>query len=237
MAVLDGDSMEIETAFGVEEVRLEGINTPERDECWGDEARSASIDLTQGSDVLLAGSERDQYGRLIGFVWVDGELLNLRLIERGAAIAIVFDHAYLDEFLDAEESAFSAGAGLWALDACGPRSDARIAIRTVEFDPPGRDYENPNEEIVVLVNDGDAVAMAGWVLRDESTAHRYSFPSDFVLGAGDAVAIHAGCGDDGGDHLYWCASDAVWSNGGDTALLLDPNGNVVDRYRFSGYLG
>ncbi len=70
--------------------------------------------------------------------------------------------------------------------------------------------------------------------RDESSQNRYRFPHGFLVGAGETVAVHTGCGDDGPADLYWCAGNPVWNNGGDTALLLDPAGNVAARLRYPG---
>jgi hypothetical protein len=72
------------------------------------------------------------------------------------------------------------------------------------------------------------------MLRDESSEHRYRFPRGTRLRPGEQVTVHTGCGDDGAGDLYWCKNGPVWNNGGDTALLLDPAGNVGGRLRYSG---
>ena len=54
----------------------------------------------------------------------------------------------------------------------------------------------------------------------------------FQLGPSDGVRVFSGCGEPTGARLFWCDGAAVWSNGGDTAYLLDSHGNVVDRYAF-----
>jgi hypothetical protein len=35
-------------------------------------------------------------------------------------------------------------------------------------------------------------------------------------------------GTDTATELYWCNNSEVWNNDGDTAVLLDPSGNIVD---------
>jgi micrococcal nuclease len=234
--VLDGDSLEIEIGGTVEEVRLLGINTPEREECHDGPAREAAIALTDAGEIAVddAGG-RDRYGRLLAYVYADGSLVNLELLESGAAIALSNDHPLLDTFLEAEERAFSHGIGMWAVDACGDPGDAPVAISVIEYDPRGPDEDNLEDEYVSLVNDGAAAAdLEGWTLRDESSTHRYSFPGGFTLGSGDEVRVRTGCGNDDHNDLFWCERDPVWSNGGDTVLLLDRSGNVVDRYRYFG---
>lgn len=74
--------------------------------------------------------------------------------------------------------------------------------------------------------------MGGWVLKDESATHRYNFPSGFALGVGAEVRVFTGCGSDSATELYWCNSGAVWNNSGDTAFLLDKNGNIHDEYPY-----
>jgi hypothetical protein len=44
--------------------------------------------------------------------------------------------------------------------------------------------------------------------------------------------VHTGCGTDTTAGLYWCSGGAIWNNSGDTAFLLDPNGNIHDRYGY-----
>jgi hypothetical protein len=68
--------------------------------------------------------------------------------------------------------------------------------------------------------------MTGWTLRDESSTHRYVF-GDLQLPPDAVVRVRSGCGEDRGFDLVWCASDPVWNNAGDTALLQDAAGNIV----------
>ena len=96
-------------------------------------------------------------------------------------------------------------------------------------DAAGNDHENKNDEWVDLTNTGTtAVDMTGWVLKDESSTHRYRFPSVFTLEEGAEVRVFTGCGTDTVAELYWCSSSAVWNNDGDTAFILDDAGNIVD---------
>ena len=102
-------------------------------------------------------------------------------------------------------------------------------------DPPGPDEDDLNGEWVLLGNLGDQDAdLTGWVLRDESSQHRYRFPAGTILHPGEQVTVHTGRGVDAYGDLYWGKDGAVWNNGGDTAILLDPQGNVAGRLRYSG---
>ena len=101
-------------------------------------------------------------------------------------------------------------------------------MAAVEANPPGPDENDLNGEWVLLENRGGASAdLETWVLRDESSVNRYAFPPGTLLEPGETLAVYSGCGSDDAGSLYWCASGPVWNNGGDTALLLDPQGNVA----------
>src|SRR6188472_3699291 len=73
--VIDGDTIRVANA-GVEEVvRLVGINTPEHDECWSDEATAALAEVLGTGPVRMERdvSDRDQYGRLLRYVMTPEE--------------------------------------------------------------------------------------------------------------------------------------------------------------------
>lgn len=234
--VTDGDTLVVEVGGREERVRLIGINTPERGECFADEATAALAGLVEGGEVRLVvdQSDRDDYGRLLRDVYVGDTFVNEDLVRDGFALANRYepDVAHAGELEAAQAEAEAAGRGLWAPDACG-RPDAAAAVvvvEEIEADPPGDDTLDPNAEYVVVRNTGDgAVDLTGWGIKDESASHRFAFPDGFSLAAGAAVTVHTGCGADTGTDLFWCnEGSAVWNNDGDTAFLLDPSGNVVD---------
>jgi endonuclease YncB( thermonuclease family) len=233
--VLDGDSLEAVVDGETVEIRLLGVNAPERGECWSDRARSALEGLLAAGPVWLqdAGGT-DRFGRILGYLFTPESFVNRSRLEDGDAIALTVDHPELAEFLATEEEAFRSGRGWWAADACGPSGPFNVAITAADYDAPGPDDENLNGERIVVANRGSDIDVGGWVLRDESSSHRYRFPIGTTIPAGGTVVIRTGCGDDRDGEYYWCAGGSVWSNGGDTVLLLDDLGNVVDRYRYTG---
>ena len=78
------------------------------------------------------------------------------------------------------------------------------------------------------------MAISGWVLRDESSSNRLTFPSGTVLAPGDTVTVVTGCDGGPSDAIYWCNDAPVWSNGGDTAIVSDTLGNAVIWYTYDG---
>lgn len=234
--VIDGDTFDVRLVDGtIDRVRIIGINSPERGECFADAATDALADLVSGHDVDLVAdrSDRDRFDRLLRYVEVDGADVGEALVRAGAAVVRVSapDEAREAALTTAQAEARDAGRGLWAPDACGSVDPSAAALRIAELrlDADGDDASNPNDEWVALENDGaEPVDLAGWGVRDESASHRFAFPDGFVLGPGATVRVRSGCGDPTPTDLFWCESgSAIWNNDGDTAFLLDPSGNVA----------
>ncbi len=234
VTVRDGDSLVVDIGDLAEvEVRLIGINAPESDECHGAAARAALESLVAGADLTVQrdGDDRDQYGRLLRYLFADGDLVNAALVRDGHALAVHGLHSRRDEFLALDDAAYRQGRGMWASDACGAPPPDGPRLTDAAWDPPGNDAEQPEREWVEITNQSDQdVAMDGWLLRDESSQHRFTFPAGFTLHPMETVRVHSGCGEPATGHLWWCTG-AVWSNGGDTAILQDGDGTVADRLR------
>lgn len=237
----DGDSFEVEwidlppPEITRAEVRLLGLNAPEAEACFGRDARLVLQDLIAGQEILveIVETEDGGSGRQISNVWAGNVLLNLAMVEAGAALALSDGGPHGALIAQAQSEAKAAGRGLWT--TCD--ADADVVILDLRSDARGRDDFNPNGEWIEIANLGTTpVDMTGWGVRDESTRHRYEFPDGFVLGADDFVRIGSGCEWDDNDEnvdLFWCAWDPVWNNSGDTAFLVDAAGLFVDEWSYS----
>lgn len=119
--VIDGDTIEIE---GGQKVRYIGMNTPETVDprkpvqCFGLEASKKNKELVVGKMVRLEKdiTDRDQYNRLLRYVWAGETFVNLELVKQGFANSVTFppDIKYQKEFLAAEKEAKEASRGLWS---------------------------------------------------------------------------------------------------------------------------
>ncbi|HEY5890009.1 MAG TPA: lamin tail domain-containing protein [Acidimicrobiia bacterium] len=232
--IADGDTIQVDTENGVVEVRLLGINTPENDECYGEESLEYLVDNLKGTTVGLQLSGEDQFGRALASVWQEDELINLTLVSNGHAIALTpeVSDPYSSILLEAEQLAFDSGEGLWSPVACGgvgEVADVRFDIDASQFNPPGPDDDALDDEYIVIVNDGsEAIQLKGWTLRDESSRNRLAFDGSVTLASGERLTIASGCSTDPG----WCGTTPIWNNDGDMALLLDEAGRVVARARY-----
>ena len=234
LGITDGDTIDVVRGDGsTDTVRLIGVNAPERGECWAPEAArvlEALASSGEGIGMSIDESDRDQFGRLLRYLWLGSLSINEELVRRGAAISRRYppDTALAERLEAAQDDAMSAGLGLWAPDACGPSVDAELRFGEWRPDAAGNDNENLNDEWIRIQNEGDGVVdLTGWGIRDESASNRFAFPSEFTLIPGEVVTVYSGCGEDFGTDLYWCSvGSAIWNNDGDTAFLTDPSGNT-----------
>jgi hypothetical protein len=81
-----------------------------------------------------------------------------------------------------------------------------------------------SNETVVIENQGRALSLAGWTLRDQQ-GNVYLFPN-LYLGTGSRVHVHTQAGQNQPDHLYWGLSDPAWGESGDTIVLADQQGVI-----------
>jgi micrococcal nuclease len=236
LSITDGDTIEVRRADGTTaRVRLIGTNSPESGECHGPESTLVLAALIpSGSLVGLTQdvSDVDAFDRLLRYLWVGSMSVNEETVRRGAALSRHYppDTAMSGRLDEAQDAAREAELGIWSPTACGSRAEASLTIADIVFDAPGNDGDNLNGEWISIRNDGaTAIDLTGWGIKDESATHRYEFPTSYTLAPSESVTVFTGCGEDFGSELFWCnVGSAVWNNSGDTAFLLDPNGNAHD---------
>jgi micrococcal nuclease len=124
VSVVDGDTVRVRIAGREEPVRYIGIDTPESvipgetPECFGEEAARLNGRLVEGETVrLVFGRERrDQYDRLLAYVYVGERLVNAEILRRGYArtLAIAPNTDFADRFARLQQAAANAGRGLWS---------------------------------------------------------------------------------------------------------------------------
>ena len=123
--VVDGDTIKVRTANGVDTVRYIGMDTPETKkpgtpvQCFGKRASHENERLVAGQQVrLVVGREpRDRYGRLLAYVYRrrDGAFVNERLLAGGFArtLTIAPNDRYATRFAAVQARARAARTGLW----------------------------------------------------------------------------------------------------------------------------
>ena len=245
--VTDGDTLKVLLDGATVEVRLLGINAPEFDECWGAESQRHLALLVENHDILLVeggdGTGIDPFGRLLRYVYIETTgapiYVNAAMVKTGNAVGLQDGSDVAPGFKSAEARAFQSGYGMWQTFACGDNEGVggdRPVVRVSElaFDPEGPDETSLGDEYVTIINEGyDIVEISGWTLRDESTSNRFTFGPNIILDPGDQITVVTGCDGGPAGSTYWCSDQAVWSNGGDTAMIMDTLGNAVVWYTYT----
>lgn len=112
--VIDGDTIKLKDG---KIVRLIGINAPEINENCYKEAREKLKSLVGGKEIRLEKdlTERDSYGRLLRYIFVDDLFVNSEMIRSGYAkfIEVGNNKKYSDLFLEMENKAKRAKRCIW----------------------------------------------------------------------------------------------------------------------------
>ena len=121
----DGDTLEISKRIrGTTTVRLIGVDTPETVdpdepvEPFGMEASAYTKDALKGRRVRLEIGQdpKDDYGRLLAYLWTEGGMFNEDLLARGYGRLMIIEpnDAYEGCLTAAEHAAKGEELGLWA---------------------------------------------------------------------------------------------------------------------------
>lgn len=157
VSVIDGDTLEVLVRGQQARIRLIGMDAPETNQgplCYGSEAKAKVAELLEpvGGQLLLEKdvSETDRYGRLLRYVWHQGEgdpvMLNLEMVKEGYARAATFppDVKYEAAFLQAERDARERQLGLWG--ECSPTATLPTASATADAQVSPTAQQTPASE-------------------------------------------------------------------------------------------
>lgn len=113
--IIDGDTFEVESG---EKVRMIGINTPEISDIFGQEAKRHLSDLIENKIVELQtdniSKDRDQYNRLLRYVFMDDVDINKKMISDGFAFAFLKYHfSKSKEYKNTQIQARETNNGIW----------------------------------------------------------------------------------------------------------------------------
>jgi micrococcal nuclease len=128
LRVVDGDTIEVSLDGVKEKIRLIGIDTPEsvhpdaaRNVPYGKIATAFTKEHLDGQTVGLEFDvqERDQYGRVLAYVYLGDVMFNKLLVDEGHASVSTYppNVKYVDLFTEAQTAAREAGKGQWSYAA------------------------------------------------------------------------------------------------------------------------
>ncbi|MCL5071345.1 MAG: thermonuclease family protein [Actinobacteria bacterium] len=224
--VIDGDTFVLSNN---EHVRLIGINTPESERYFYEEAKEVLEFLVLNKNVRLEKDveDKDAYGRLLRYVYLENLFVNLEMIKRGFANVFTFppNIKYTDKFIEAEREARKNEIGLWE------KSNSSNIEINIKYDAEGDDRINLNGEYVVFKNNNNYnINLVGWTVKDLST-NIYDFRK-MIFKSGSSLILFSGNGSDLENKLYWNSTKPIWNNDHDTLYLRDYDGLLVELYNY-----
>ena len=122
--VVDGDTIVVKYDGVDEKVRLIGVDTPESVHPNETKNTEEGIKTSEYTKQRLTGKtveleldvqERDKYGRILAYVYVDGEMYNKELLKLGYAKLATYppNVKYVDDFTKLQKEARENKVGLW----------------------------------------------------------------------------------------------------------------------------
>lgn len=123
--VVDGDTFIINYNGKEERVRLIGVDTPESVHPNESKNTEEGIKVSDYTKQMLTGkyveieldvSQRDKYGRLLVYAYLDGEMYNKTLLEKGYARIATYppNVKYVEDFTRIQKEARENKVGLWS---------------------------------------------------------------------------------------------------------------------------
>ena len=212
--IIDGDTVEVNGSS----VRFLGMNTPERGEFYYLEAKEFLEELILNKTVRLESGkdEYDKYGRLLAYVFLNGENINLKLVEEGFA-NFYFPSGkdiYYNKFKESWNKCIENNKNL-----C--EKSKNVCMECIEL----KEFDYNNQEVIFYNKCSFDCELTNWYIKDEGRKN-FVFP-EFVLNKNKEVRITVGEGNNNDEILFWKNEDYVWTSAGDTLFLRDSKGKLV----------
>lgn len=126
LSVVDGDTIKVDLDGKEETIRLVLVDTPETKhprtgvQPFGPEATEFTTKQLMGKEIHIEPGieERDRYGRLLAYVYIEDKMFNKMLLEKGLARVAVYppNTKYLDEFEKIQSEAKQKEIGIWSIE-------------------------------------------------------------------------------------------------------------------------
>ncbi len=114
LAVVDGNTLEVKTAEGdVYTIMLSGVDSPELEQEFGNEARVFLEKLVLKKNVKVTLEGKDRWGNRLAVVWLKG-VVDLRVELLKAGLAWTAERNPLAELENVRKEAQERGKGIWA---------------------------------------------------------------------------------------------------------------------------
>ncbi len=202
LKVIDGDT--IETDKGI--VRLLGINTPEKNKPYYNDAKNfLKIIENHRIDILRDKTDKDKYNRSLRYIFYNNSTINVEILEKGFATSFMIKDLYYEEKLrNAENFARQNKLILWqeSNNVCKP------CIELIKL--------NYTEEYFVIRNICDFKCnLSSWSVKDDAN-------HIFKLKDIDILEVQS-----------YSSEIDVWNNDNDRFFMRDSEGKLVIFYEYN----
>lgn len=224
--VLDGDTVELVNG---EMLRLYGINTPEGDEYYYEEATNFLKEKIEHRKIKYKDFGKDQYNRTLAIIYFDGVDINRELVRKGYATPYFTTREPLFyEYNSDFDKCIEEGIGLckFSKDVCAPC----IKLKELNYDAEGDDRFNVNGEYFVLENVCDFDCnLNNWLVKDDTSRNRFTL-TNITIQKNSEVYFHSGLGVNTEEAYFLCTSvrcTPIWNNDFDSLFLRSHDGGLV----------
>jgi micrococcal nuclease len=212
--IIDGDTVEVNGTS----IRLLGMNTPERGELYYSEAKEFLEKLILNKTVMLESGkeEYDRYNRMLAYIFLNRENINLKLVEEGFA-NFYFPSGkdiHYNKFIEAWNICIENNKNL-----CEHSNN--VCSKCIEL----KELYHKNQEISFYNKCDFDCELTNWNIKDEGRKN-FIFP-EFVLKSKGQIKIIVNEGLDDKYNLFWGNEEYVWTKSGDTLFLRDSAGKLV----------
>ncbi len=212
--IIDGDTI----VAGNQNIRLLGMNTPERGEKYYSEAKEfLEKEILNKSIRLVFGKDKkDRYNRTLAYIFLNGKNINLKLVEEGLAnyyFPSGKDQYYLD-FQNAWNKCILEEKNL-----CEPSKEKCAKCILL------KELNLKSQEIIFYNQCNFSCDLTNWEIKDEGRK-KFVFPN-FVLESKKEIKIKINKEKIEGNILTWERKNYVWTKTGDTLFLRDSEKKLV----------
>ena len=213
--IIDGDTIELEDKS---DVRLLGINSPEKGEQYYDEAKNFLKEKAENKTVFLEyGKDKtDLYNRTLAYIFINGENINLDLVKNGYANYYfpsgkdkyypLFENAW-EECLNNKKNLCESSESV-----CAPC----ITLKEINIE---------SQEAIFYNDCRINCTLKDWSVKDEGRK-KYVF-GNFMFRGRSEVILKVSDGKNNITNLFWESEEYVWTKTGDTLFLRDNKNKLV----------
>ena len=193
--IIDGDT--IEDSSG-QSYRLLGINTPERNQPYYEEAKQFLLNLIENKTVSIEFKEKDKYSRVLTYIYFQNKQVNSELLKQGLATLYVYekDENY-KELEKAEKYARDNNLNLWK------KSEKYGCIKLINLKYNEGGERCTNQEQLILENSCNSIQV---IIKDDAN-HIYK------------ETINQG--------LFTKNFSCIWNDEGDSLYVRDEKGLLL----------